>query len=151
MTASKDNKLDNSIGFQMGVTYRKLSNLLHTRLKMYEITPEQWSVLYQVDRTDGLIQKEIAERCGKDKPTTTRILDHLEGKGYVYKKTGEHDRRSFLVYVTDKGRALVEETLPIEMQVIQDVKQCMSDAEYSMFLGLLLRINRRVSELTDRE
>ncbi|TDF98552.1 MarR family winged helix-turn-helix transcriptional regulator [Paenibacillus piri] len=148
---TSNNSLDHSIGFQMGVTYRKLSNLLHSRLKEHEITPEQWSVLYQVERADGLIQKELAERTDKDRPTTTRILDQLEGKGYIYKKTGENDRRSFLVYITDQGRSLIHATLPIENQTIDEVKRCMTEGEYNLFMELLLRVNRRVNELTDRE
>ncbi|MFD0696780.1 MarR family winged helix-turn-helix transcriptional regulator [Paenibacillus sp. GCM10027628] len=147
----KDSGLDRSIGFNMGVAYRKLSNLLQNRLKEYEITPEQWSVLYQVERGNGLIQKEIAERTAKDKPTTTRILDQLEGKGFITKKTGENDRRSFAVYITDKGKSLIEQTLPIELKVVNDVKRCMSDSEYDMLLELLQRINNHVNELSEGE
>ncbi|NEW07723.1 MarR family transcriptional regulator [Paenibacillus sp. SYP-B3998] len=149
--STKANGLEYSIGFNMSVTYRKLSNVLQQRLKEYEITTEQWSVLYQIANTDGLIQKEIAERSAKDKPTTTRILDQLEGKGCVYKKMGDTDRRSFLVYITDKGRSLIEKTIPIEQQVITEVKACMSDDEYSLLMELLSRINNHMSELTDRE
>ncbi|RTE03939.1 MarR family winged helix-turn-helix transcriptional regulator [Paenibacillus whitsoniae] len=145
-----DNALDLSIGFQMGVTYRKLSNYLLFRLKEHEITPEQWSVLYQVDREDGLMQKEIAERSGKDRPTITRILDHLEGKGYVLKKIGDNDRRSFLVFMTEKGKALIAQTLPIEQNVIQEIKGCMSDEEYAQLMKLLHRINHHVNELMPR-
>ncbi|MFD0677343.1 MULTISPECIES: MarR family winged helix-turn-helix transcriptional regulator [unclassified Paenibacillus] len=151
MEKTTGNGMEHSIGFNMGVTYRKLTNLLQYRLKEYDITPEQWSVLYQVARADGLIQKEIADRAGKDRPTTTRILDQLEGKGCIYKKTGENDRRSFLVHITDKGKLLIEKTLPIERQVINEVKEWMTADEYDLLLELLLRINNRMSELTDIE
>ncbi|MBN3523401.1 MarR family winged helix-turn-helix transcriptional regulator [Paenibacillus apiarius] len=145
------NGLEHSIGFAMGVTYRKLSNLLQQRLKEHDITPEQWSVLYQISRANGLIQKEIAERAGKDKPTTTRILDHLERKGLIYKKIGENDRRSFLVNITDNGMALIQRTAPIERQAADDIKQCVSNEEYEVLMELLLRIGNHVNELTDRE
>lgn len=148
---TKDNQLDLSLGFMMGTTYRKLGALFQNGLKEHDITPEQWSVLYQIDRTEGMIQKEIAKRAGKDKPTTTRILDHLEGKGLVYKRTGENDRRSFLVYITEKGHSLVQETIPIEAQVTEDIKKCISNDEYELLKDLLLRINNHVDEITDGE
>jgi MarR family transcriptional regulator for hemolysin len=151
MTTKNGNGMDRSIGFIMGVTYRKLANLLQQRMKQYDITSEQWSVLYQIDKADGLIQKEIAELSGKDKPTTTRILDHLEGKGFIFKKPGENDRRSFLVHITDKGKSLIQITTPIEQQTIEDIKQCFTDDEYDELLKLLLRMNNHVSELTDRK
>lgn len=140
-----------TLGFLMGTTYRKVSMLFQNGLKEYDITPEQWSVLFQIDRTEGLIQKEIAKRSGKDKPTTTRILDHLEGKGLVYKRTGEKDRRSFKVYITDKGRALVKETVPVEDNVTEEIMNCISSEEYEALMELLLRINNHVDQITDGE
>ncbi|MDR6549162.1 MarR family transcriptional regulator [Paenibacillus qinlingensis] len=128
------------IGFAMGVTHRKLTALFQQRLHAHGITPEQWSTLNQIDRAQGLIQREIAERTGKDKPTTTRILDHLEKKGLIYKKAGDRDRRSFLVYSTELGQDLIRVTTPIEDSVTADVKACISEAEYDIMMELLLRI-----------
>jgi MarR family transcriptional regulator for hemolysin len=134
-----------SIGFAMGITHRKLSALFQQRLSAHGITPEQWSTLNQIDRAQGLIQREIAERTGKDKPTTTRILDHMEKKGLIYKKAGEHDRRSFLVFSTELGQAVIRETTPIEDSVTADVKQCISEAEYDVMMELLERIQQHIS------
>lgn len=150
-TSRQDNGLEHSIGFHMGVTYRKLSGLLQHRLKAYDITPDQWSVLYQVERVGGLIQKDIAERAGKDRPTTTRILDQLEAKGFITKKAGEQDRRSFLVFATKAGSDLIRRTVPVERKVIKDVKACMSEEEYHQLMGLLHRIGAHVNQLQDRE
>lgn len=140
-----------AVGFIMGVTYRKIAALLQHRLKEYDITPEQWSVLNQIDYSEGLIQKDIAERTGKDKPTTTRILDHLESKGLVFKKTGELDRRSYVVYSTDRGKALIADTVIIERGVTEEVKSCMSEEEYDIFMGLLKRINQHISQELDKK
>lgn len=139
-----------AVGFIMGVTYRKIAALLQHRLKGYEITPEQWSVLNQIDSSEGLIQKEIAERTGKDKPTTTRILDHLEGKGLIFKKIGPQDRRSYVVYSTDRGKELIRDTVMIEQGVTEEVKSCMSEEEYDIFMGLLERINHHVTHQLDK-
>ncbi|WP_239618767.1 MarR family winged helix-turn-helix transcriptional regulator [Cohnella mopanensis] len=143
--------LNRSIGFLMGNTYRKLSSLFQNGLKEYDITPEQWSVLYQVDMREGQIQKDIAERSGKDRPTTTRILDHLEQKGLVYKQIGENDRRSFKVYITDKGKSLIQETIPIEKHVDEVIKKCISVEEYETLMKLMIRIGSHVNEITERE
>lgn len=139
-----------AVGFIMGMTYRRIAALLQHRIKDYDVTPEQWSVLYQIDQAEGLIQKEIADRCGKDKPTTTRILDLLESKGLIYKETGKQDRRSFVVFSTERGKALIRETLPIEKGITDEVKRCMSDEEYRILLDLLDRIHRHIGEQLER-
>lgn len=149
MTTKDSSRL--AIGFVMGVTYRKIASLLHHRLREYDITPEQWSVLNQIDRSEGMIQKEIGERTGKDKPTTTRILDHLESKGLVYKQPGKLDRRSFMVFSSERGKALIKETLPIEEGVTEEVKRCLSEEEYASLTELLLRINDHMEQLLEKK
>ncbi|MEC0248721.1 MarR family winged helix-turn-helix transcriptional regulator [Paenibacillus chitinolyticus] len=131
------NGLNDSLGFLLGVAYRKMSNFLSQRLKEYDITPEQWSVLYRIYERDGLIQKDIAARAGKDKPTTTRILDSLEAKQFIRKQVGQGDRRSFHIYMTDKGRTLIEETISIERQTIRDAAAGLSQEQYDQLITFL--------------
>ncbi|MFK7694531.1 MarR family winged helix-turn-helix transcriptional regulator [Paenibacillus sp. HJGM_3] len=131
---------EQSVGFQLGVTYRKISHLFTQRLKPYNITPEQWIVLYTVCLQDGMMQKEIAELTEKDRPTTTRILDALEAKGLVHKTAGESDRRSFHVYGSESGRTLLEQTVPIERQTVEDATAGLSSEEHVLLLQLLRRI-----------
>lgn len=141
------NQLDQSVGFLMGVAYRKLTGLLQQRLKAYDITPEQWSVLYHISRTDGMIQRDIAELAEKDHPTTTRILDHLLKKGLVEKQVNDEDRRAFLVSLTDSGRTLLEQTEPIEQSITADIQRCMTNEEYDVFMKALRRIHTHTSQL----
>lgn len=143
--------LDRSAGFMMGVTSRKLSQVFTQRLRRYDITPEQWMVLYCIQERDGMIQKEIAQRACKDKPTTTRILDVLESKRWITKQTGTSDRRSFLVYATDKGRELIALTEAIEIQTVRDATSGLSEAEYDQLLSLLRRIGDNIDNLPDKE
>jgi DNA-binding MarR family transcriptional regulator len=132
---------DESIGFVMGVTYRKLVNLLSARLKEFEITPEQWSVLVRIQQQGGLNLKEIAARTAKDQPSTTRIIDALYRKGLIDKEICAADRRSFLIHITDKGRELVERTVPVERMAIDDAMAGMPAPERALLKSLLIRMN----------
>ncbi|GIP24475.1 MarR family winged helix-turn-helix transcriptional regulator [Paenibacillus sp. J22TS3] len=143
--------LDESVGFHMGVTYRKLSQLLQHRLRDYHITPEQWSVLYRIWEKEGQIQKEIGERSGKDKPTTTRILAALEEKGFIRRESGEKDRRSYSIFITDEGKRVIEQTEPIEHQLHSDVTEGLSEEEKASLLRLLRRLTSNADELMKRE
>ncbi|MFC5404176.1 MarR family winged helix-turn-helix transcriptional regulator [Cohnella soli] len=141
-----DYELERSVGFMMGMVYRKMSAFFLNRIKAFGVTPEQWSVLFQIDRHEGRIQKEIADMVGKDKPTTTRILDLLEAKGLVRKQVGESDKRSFQLYITEEGRKLVRHLTPIEQQVAGEVMQCMSSEEADTFMLLLKRLDAHVEQ-----
>ncbi|WP_208543903.1 MarR family winged helix-turn-helix transcriptional regulator [Paenibacillus protaetiae] len=146
----KCTSLDTSIGYLLGITYRKLSNLLQLQIKSLDMTPEQWSVLYRISEREGMIQKEIGERAGKDKPTTTRILDLLEGKGYIYRTPGEQDKRSFQIYATEAGKQVIRTIAPIEMQMVEDASEGLSAEQYEQLLDWIRQIDRNVDRLTEK-
>jgi DNA-binding MarR family transcriptional regulator len=143
--------LDHSLGFLLGATYRKLTNFFAGRIKEFGLTPEQWAVLFRVREEDGLIQKEIADRAGKDKPTTTRILDTLEAKGFVTKRASEHDRRSFQVFITKQGKETADAIEPIEYSAIAEISQVMSIEEYELMNQLLRKLNDHTTNLLEHE
>ncbi|GGF84832.1 transcriptional regulator [Paenibacillus albidus] len=86
-------------------------------LKPYDITPEQWSVLLMIAGREGINQKEVALGVSKDQPTTARIVELLQKKGFVTKMMSPSDRRAFLLYATDQGKHLIDTTLLLEQQV----------------------------------
>lgn len=133
-------KLGDSLGFMLGVASRRVSLLQAQRLKDYDISTEQWAVLYHIQAEGGLIQKELAERCGKDKPTVTRILDTLEKKALITRRLGEQDRRAFQIYPTDKGKKLVDLTAPIEQKSNSAYAQELGQANYHLLIRLLNQV-----------
>ncbi|WCK53405.1 MarR family transcriptional regulator [Aneurinibacillus sp. Ricciae_BoGa-3] len=136
------------MGFIIGQTYRKIIQLLFHRLKDYGITPEQWTVLYRISQEDGINQKEIAVRTGKDQPTTARILDVLYKKGFVQKEMSTADRRAFLVFLTDKGKTIVEQTIPIEKSVIGDLVSGINSSEIELVKKVLIQMGENLKNNT---
>ncbi len=102
-------------------------NLLAGRLFMYinryiaqkfksssvTLTREQWTILVQLWKQDGVSQQVIADETGRDKPSTTRLLDHLERDGYLQRKPAADDRRLNLIFLTEKGKAAEEEVMRV--------------------------------------
>ena len=137
---------DCPIGMLLGITHRKMSQQLTQRLKPYDISPEQWSVLYQIYRAEGLNQKEIAAKVVKDQPTTTRIIDLLHKKGWVQRVNSPQDRRAYLLHLTEAGRRLIEKTLPVERDVNHDFVKGISPDMLQQFRQTLLQIQYNISE-----
>lgn len=137
---------DLPIGMLLGITHRKMSQQLSLCLKPYDISPEQWLVLYQIYQAEGLNQKEIAAKAVKDQPTTTRIIDLLDKKGWVQRVNSPQDRRAYLLHLTEAGRQLVEKTLPVERDVNLDFVKGLSSDELQQFRQTLLQIHANISE-----
>ncbi|HZG75537.1 MAG TPA: MarR family transcriptional regulator [Paenibacillus sp.] len=113
--------LDESIGFQLSRTTRKISQLLASRFEPYGVTTEQFATLQRLAERDGVSQKELAARAEKDPTNMTRILDQLERKGLIARKPNAGDRRSFLVYGTEEGHRLAAALAPVERAALDSL------------------------------
>jgi len=80
--------------------------------KGFDITVDQWMVLKNLYEYANLTQKELAERCGKDQPTLTRIVDLLIKKQLAERSVHPSDRRSFIVHLTTQGEEKVRALSP---------------------------------------
>jgi DNA-binding MarR family transcriptional regulator len=139
---------DESIGFLMGKTYRKIVMHVTTYLREFDLTPEQFSVLFCLSKQEGINQKELAIRTTKDQPTITRILDALAKKGFIEKKLSETDRRAYLLMLSDKGREWIELATPAEAKAISEVVDGMSEEELQILRQTLIRIAENVNRHT---
>lgn len=99
------------------LSFEEQYNLLTGRIFMYitrflnhnfksagiDITKEQWTVLAVLWKQDGISQQAIADETGRDKPSTTRLLDNLEKLGYIERRPDNTDRRINNIYLTRAG------------------------------------------------
>lgn len=64
----------------------------------------EYVILSVIARTDGLRQKELARRSGRDETRLISHLDELTDRGLVRREPDPHDRRAKIVTLTAAGR-----------------------------------------------
>lgn len=136
--------MNESIGFTVYKTALKLRTEMSRRLKPFGLTPEQWTLLGCLAEQDGITQRELAERTFKDGPTTTRLLDKLMEIGLVRRDDCVTDRRSFIVSITDKGRELRDQILPIAARMNEDAGFGIPNNEKIVLFSLLNQIQKNI-------
>jgi len=72
-----------------------------------QLTPAQFSVLLLLDKNPGRNQTEIATTLGILRPNFVAMLDGLESRDLCARVRSTNDRRSHIVELTDKGRAVL--------------------------------------------
>jgi DNA-binding MarR family transcriptional regulator len=72
-----------------------------------QLTPAQFSVLLLLDRNPGRNQTEIASTLGILRPNFVAMLDGLESRDLCTRMRSANDRRSHILVLTDKGRAVL--------------------------------------------
>jgi len=101
------------------------------------ITIDQWVVLQELNKQDGLSQLEIAQATYKDAPTVTRIMDLLCGKKLTRRVTDPKDRRRFRVELTKAGREKIEEALPVIRKARKKAWQGFDEAKLEKLMDML--------------
>ncbi len=98
--------LTESLGFIMINTSWRIKDELRKAFiaEGYDVTLDQFAVLIRLWNEDGLSQRELCEKTLKTKSNITRILDSMEKKGLISRHINREDRRSFSIYLTEKGR-----------------------------------------------
>ena len=72
-----------------------------------QLTPAQFSVLLLLDRNPGRNQTEIANTLGILRPNFVSMLDALESRDLCTRMRSTNDRRSHILVLTEKGRAVL--------------------------------------------
>ena len=83
-----------------------LQSVLDTELEHQAGLPLRWyDVLVHLEESpQGIPMSELAGRILHSKSGFTRLVDKMEQAGLVRRVRPEHDRRSILVVLTDRGR-----------------------------------------------
>ncbi len=93
---------------------KRLRHFRGQTLKEAHLTPPQYFVLSLLGEHDGRPFKELADALGCTPATVTGIVDTMEKKGLAVRNPNPADRRSLLVKMTDKGKALLKATPGLE-------------------------------------
>jgi len=88
---------------------RKLRATFDARVRERSMTLPRARVFFNLNKKDGINQRELADRLELETPTLVRILDAMEGQGYVERRVAGSDRRAKEIYMTDSGRVVAAE------------------------------------------
>jgi DNA-binding MarR family transcriptional regulator len=113
--------IEDALGFVINRASLIMTRKLNSMFKEagYDITPEEFSILSRLWEEDNLPQSEINERTLKDKSRVTRLLGGLADKSLIEKRVDEADKRNLHIYLTDKGKKMKYEILPIVIKLIE--------------------------------
>ena len=79
----------------------------------FDIRPAQFSVLTVIERNPGLTQSQVAEALGIKRTNFVGMLDELETRSLAERRQTARDKRSYALYLTAEGSALMRKLKPV--------------------------------------
>jgi DNA-binding MarR family transcriptional regulator len=132
--------LDRSVGYQIRMTHRLVQRALQARIERSGVTLGMWYFLRVLWDGDGLTQSELSRRIGTMEPTTLSAISGMEAAGIVRRERDPIDRRKIRVFLTEKGRALEAEMLPLAIDTIATAVRGVTPAQVDALLASLKAI-----------
>ena len=103
-------------------------------------------VLGPIWQLESASQKELGEMCLKDKTNITRIIDALEEKNLVVRIEDQIDHRVKRVVLTNAGKQLFYDVLPIMEKTREEVRANISDNDIDIFKIVLSKILKNLTD-----
>ncbi|OCT16365.1 hypothetical protein A8709_02740 [Paenibacillus pectinilyticus] len=105
-----------------GTLNQRLEKLLRAR---YALTISEFAVISVLDKDDGvgLTIDQLSRSVNLSHSAVSRLVARLETCNTIEKRSGDSDRRSTVVRLSEQGRVDYKGTLPEITQIIEDVLQ----------------------------
>jgi len=105
--ALKMGELSELLGYALKRAQLKVFEDFLRCVSSLQLTPAQFSVLLLMENNPGRNQTEIANTLGILRPNFVAMLDGLESRDLCARTRSTNDRRSHILELTDKGRAVL--------------------------------------------
>jgi MarR family transcriptional regulator for hemolysin len=134
---------------QLVESSRLLRNYIDHRAKTRGTTRAQWVVLYRLREQEGLSQVDLADVLELQPISLVRLLDRLVEHGLLERRHDPKDRRTNRLFLTERGRELVDDLDSLRDTIATDVLREIPDASIETTLNSLREIKERIKKLED--
>jgi DNA-binding MarR family transcriptional regulator len=119
--------------------HRALTNQLQSNFLSagFEVTPGHFRVLTILRHKDGITQQELSELIPKEKTGTARLVSALEKRGLVIRMQEKSDGRRKLVFLTSKGREILEGLEKVVQQTSSEAFHRISEEDMKICRNVL--------------
>ncbi len=136
------------IFFQLATATRTSLRFLSRRMSALDLTVPQALVLICLRHGDGLTSRQVGDLVHLDSATMTGVLDRLEALAAIGRRPNPDDRRSILVFLTDKGTELAAAADRVADQANREVLSVLSREEDRDLRRLLQNLSETASRAT---
>jgi DNA-binding MarR family transcriptional regulator len=134
---------------QLVESSRLLRNFIDHRAKSRGTTRAQWIVLFRLREQEGLSQVDLADVLELQPISLVRLLDRLVEHGLLERRHDPKDRRANRLFLTERGRQLVDDLDSLRDAIATDVLRDVPAEAVQSSLDTLHDIKERIKGLSD--
>ncbi|MFD0988169.1 MarR family winged helix-turn-helix transcriptional regulator [Methyloligella solikamskensis] len=102
---------------------RRIARIFDDELRGLDLTSGQFSLMMSLNRPEPPTIGSVAELLAMDRTTLTANLKPLTRRGWVEALVDEKDKRSRRLVLTETGRAVLAQAVPIWLRVHGEIEE----------------------------
>ncbi|GMA97761.1 MarR family transcriptional regulator [Pelosinus sp. IPA-1] len=122
--------------FEVAQTYRDANSMPD----LPNLTVKQYYYLDVISRMNNPTYSKIAEKFKVTKPAVTALVNRLINLGYLGRVQSEEDRRVYYIWISDKGKKLIEINNNAANAYARYVEGCLTKDELESYAQILEKI-----------
>lgn len=131
----------------MDITERKITKIARETEKLVFLSLREEGVgtaeidlIHALRHNPGCTQAKLAEILHTDKAAIARRTRNLEAKGFLLRREDPNDRRSQLLFPTEKAEEMKFSKAEIEASFYEYLMSCLTEDEAKTFAALLNKL-----------
>ena len=134
-------RLADFLPYQLSITSNAASSLIAERYRArFGLKIAEWRVMAVLGDAGSATQRALTEATLMDKVAVNRACKVLEDRGLIARSPNADDGRSHLLELTEEGRAIHSEVMPLARDIEREIFSTLDDHEQEQFRDLLRRI-----------
>ena len=141
--------IENAPGFLVGRVAHQLKTHVRKFIKEagLELTAEELTILTALAHLDSeKSMGSLAEMLGRDATTLKRQLNSLVKLSMVERKCSPEDRRVILISITQKGKTVVDSTMPLTLALRERAMKNISEPDRQILVRVLSQMRENLNE-----
>ena len=128
------------VGFLLRRVQQRVTSLFQQRMKEFDLTPTQFASLCKMAELDEISQNHLGRLVNLDPATNQGVVRRLMKRGLIARRDDPNDRRRSLLRITDEGKSLLSQCLPIASRVSPAILKPLSVEEREQLVDMLKRL-----------
>ncbi len=134
--------------YQLSITSNAVSDLIARAYRgKFALKIPEWRLMAVLGEVASATQRELVTATAMDKVTVNRASKALEERGLIGRAPNAADGRSHHLALTDTGRELYEQIVPLALSVEAELEKILGSGEAQALSQMLAQLRARVNEL----
>jgi DNA-binding MarR family transcriptional regulator len=140
---------DRNVGFLLSDAARLMRTNYDRRMRELGITRSQWWVLNNLYFNEGISQTALSDVLEIERATLGRLIDRLEEKGWIERRSDRRDRRVKRVFLTGEVEMLLQTMRSIAAECRSQALAGVSREQQEWFIDMLLQVKSNLQRATE--